>query len=230
MDDTRNPMNTSDVTGDTPFEVEHTWKASRGFGAQRDGFRPTISYVVAIKPCGCTGPTLGSIETVRLPSPRSNNDNGYTAPRSFDPKAEGYEWRQETKDRIGIYLHGDRVVGKRWFGGDERTMLKQWAWNHFRRTQREAMRPHKPDGYMHRTAQEALDRKPHLQCKLWAVFPEGRYRYDRKRKPVGYVWGKDAAALALRNYWAAKNHESGMPTNAMTAFVNGLSNRPKATV
>lgn len=200
-DDKRNPMKLEEVTTDTLFEVDYTFKPGSYYKA-KGGYRPTIGYVSAIKPCGCTGPHLGSLQTVPPPQRKDT----FNAPADFDAGVRGYVLEQETKDRVALYLHGQRLFGKRWFGGDRNRFYRKLAWDHYHRKIERANAPAKPDGRLHTTAEDAMTRIPSASCKLWAVYPEKPYRSNGKNtKPVGYVWGKDAAALALRNWWARKN-------------------------
>lgn len=207
-EDSRNPMKPSDVTVDTPFEIEFTHKAPSWYGKQK-GFRPTSAYVVAIKPCGCTGPSLGRIETV--PPPVPHREITYLpGPRTWKPSEHGYELRQETKGRVGLYLNGERLFGKLTYGAEGndkalRRILQPLSYNHYRHAVIENERPRNPDGRLCLTLKEALVYRPRAQAKLWAVYPDRPYRYNSKPKPFGYVWGKEAAAKALHAYWVAKN-------------------------
>lgn len=211
MDDTRNKMTTADVNADTLFEIEFTHKAGRW--GTHDTYRPTVAYVVAIKPCGCTGPHLGSIETTKTTGVTYNITTS-TPPRGWKAVDHEYELKMETKDRVGLYLKGERLFGKLWRGGSDlgtalpqliEPMQNRLAWNHYRNAVLEADRPNYPDARLHATVKEALERKPRQQCKLWAVRPDKPYRYGSKAKPVGYVWGKEAAANALHHWWVEKN-------------------------
>jgi hypothetical protein len=202
MDDTRNKMTTADVNADTLFDIEFTHKVGRW--GTRDTYRPTAAYVVAIKPCGCTGPHLGNIETVQLP--KAEHRSAYDVPRAFNPAEIGYDLKIEAKGRVGLYLNSERLFGKLIYGlTDTSKLFRQLAYGHYIRTVLEAGRPNYPDARMHTTVKDAMTRRPRLQCKLWAVRPDKPYRYGSKAKPVGYVWGKEAAANALHHWWVEKN-------------------------
>lgn len=194
-DDKRNPMTLEDVNEGTPFEIDHTFRATYRKPAV------TVAYVCVIKPCGCTGPTLGSIETVIPP----RGQQAWKMPDNWAPSTHGYTMVQEAKDRAALFLHGERLYGKRSFGVNLDGLLRRLSWSHYRHMLADSLRPRYPDSFMHKTAKEAMERRPRASCKLWGVFPDKPYRSGSRPKPVGYVWGKEAAAKALHEWWVLKN-------------------------